>query len=183
MRTLSQHIFDLVQNSIVAGAKHIHIIVEEDLPNNECTIMIEDDGHGLTPEQLKRVKDAFFTTRSRKKRTVGLGLSLMDATCKRAGGELKIESRYRYGTKLTATMEHDNIDRPPLGDFPDMLTSLLLSTPENKTLWELEHIVNGKGYRLTNRKVLDSLDLLSFEEKGIRNILYELIYKKEQDIR
>jgi len=182
MRTLSQHIFDLVQNSIIAGAGNIHLILEEDVPGNSFTMIIEDDGHGLTPEQLKRVKDTFFTTRSRKKRTVGLGLALMDATCTRAGGELVIESRYRHGTKVTANMEHDNVDRPPLGDLPDMLTSLFLSTSENKVLWKIEHVVNGRGYRLTNRKILDSLSLLSFAEKGIRDIVYEHIGKQEREI-
>ena len=182
MRTLCQHIFDLVQNSINAESQNIHIIVEENMPNNLFTIIIEDDGYGIKPESLEKAKNTFFTTRSRNKRGVGLGLSLMNATCQRTGGELIIESEYRHGTTITATMEYENIDRPPLGDLSDLFTSLMLSTVENNVIWTLEHMINSKGYRLKNRMIRDELNIFSFDEPGVREKLYQLIIKKEKEI-
>ena len=183
MRTLSEHIYDLVQNSVNAGAKNIHIILEEDIPTNMFRITIEDDGYGVKPEHLAKIKNTFFTTRPRTKRRVGLGVSLMDATCQRSGGKLVIESKYRHGTTIIATMEHNNIDRPPLGDLADMFSSLLLSTADNKIIWTLEHLVNGKKYRLKNRATKDELGVLSYGEPGVKEQLCQLINKKERDIR
>jgi len=164
------------------GSERIHIVVEEDLPGNLFKIVIRDDGFGIRPEHLSRIKDTFFTTRSRSKRNIGLGLSLMDATCERSGGNLKIESKYRYGTTITAVMEHDNIDRPPLGDLPDLFSSLLISTMENKIIWTLEHVFNGKGYKLKNRLTKDEVNILSYGEPGVKELLKELIIEKENRI-
>ncbi len=182
MRTLCDHVYDLVQNSVTAGAERISVVVEENLPGNSMVIVITDDGRGIRPEHIEKIKDTFFTTRSRKKRRCGLGLSLMDATCERAGGRLDIESEYRYGTTITATMEYDNIDRPPLGDLPDLFTSLLLSSMDNKVIWTLEHTHNGKSYRLKNRLTKDELNIISYGEPGVRNIVYSHIKKKEMNI-
>jgi len=182
LRTLSDHIFDLVQNSINAGSERIRILVEEDLPGNLFKIVISDDGHGIRPDQLSRIKNTFFTTRSRTKRNVGLGLSLMDATCDRSGGELTVESKYRYGTTVIAVMEHDNIDRPPVGDLPDLFSSIMISTMENKIIWTLEHVFNGKKYQLKNRSTLDELNILTYGEPDAKDKLNRLIVKKEQSI-
>ncbi|MDP6154655.1 MAG: ATP-binding protein [Candidatus Thermoplasmatota archaeon] len=182
MRTLCQHIFDLVQNSIRARAGSIGVVVEERVSENLFRIIIKDDGHGLKPEHLKRVKDAFFTTRSRKKRSVGLGIPLIDATCQRSGGELIIKSQLRRETKLTATMEYDNIDRPPLGDIIDLFASLLISTMDNKVIWTLEHIYNGEKYFLKNHRTSDELNILSYGEPGVKKKLIQLISAKEAQI-
>ena len=182
MRTISDHIFDLVQNSIRAHAREIHIVIEEDTSMNVFKIIIQDDGHGVRSDQLAKIKDPFFTSRPGTTRRVGLGLALMDATCQQSGGTLNVESTYRYGTKITAIMEHDNIDRPPLGDLPDMLSSIMLSTIENKVIWRIEHIFNGNTYHLRNRTTMDELNLLSFAEPGVKEQLLQLIRKKEETI-
>ena len=182
MRTLCDHIFDIVQNSITAGAQRISLVVEESIPENIFSFIITDDGIGIRPEHLSKIKNTFFTTRPRNQRRVGLGLSLMDATAQRSGGSLKIESKYRYGTTIIATMEHDNIDRPPMGDLPDLFASLMISTRDNKIIWTLEHIFNGKRYQLKNRSTIDELNILSYGEPGVKDKLYHLIRKKEQNI-
>ena len=78
------------------------------------------------------------------------------------------------------TMEYKNIDRPPLGDLPDLFTSLLLSTVENNIIWTLDHVFNGRKYRLKNRSVKDELNIFSYNEPGVRERLYRLIVEKEQ---
>jgi hypothetical protein len=182
LRTLSDHIFDLAQNSVNAEARNIHITVEEDVSNNVFSMIIEDDGFGIPPQNVDRTKDTFFTTRPSTMRNVGMGLSLMDAACQRSGGQLTVDSRYRHGTVVTATMEHDNIDRTPLGDVADLFTSLMMSTIENKVIWTLEHVVDGRGYILKNRRTMDEMNILSYGEAGVRDLLYEHIAAKEKGI-
>ena len=182
MRTLSDHIFDLVQNSINAGSKNIQVIVEEYTSKNIFKVIIKDDGRGIRPEYQSKVMNTFFTTRPHNKRRVGLGLSLMDATCQRSGGSLTIESEFRHGTTIIATMVHDHIDRPPLGDLPALFTSLMLSTSENKVIWTLEHLFNGNRYILKNRATADELNIFSYAETGVRDMLNQLIIEKEHEI-
>jgi hypothetical protein len=182
LRTISEFIFELVQNSVEAGSKTIRVTVDEDLAQNMFSLTIEDDGGGVKAEHLPKLTSPFFTTRPHGRRKVGLGLSLMDAACQQCGGQLKIDSEYRRGTTLVATMEHDNIDRPPLGDLADVYASLMMSTVENGIIWILEHKVDGEGYGLKNRKTMDELNILTFAEAGARDKLYRLIMKKEKKI-
>lgn len=182
MRTLCDHVFELVQNSITAGAQRIGVLIEENVPQNLVKIMITDDGRGIKPAHLKKIKGTFFTTRSRKKRRCGLGLSLMDATCERTGGTLSVESEYRYGTTVCASMEYGNIDRPPLGDISGLFSSLMTSSSENRVIWTLEHLFNDKGYKLKNRATIDELEIISYGERGAKEKLYRLVKKKEKNI-
>ena len=182
MRTLSDNIFDLVQNSIRAKAREIQVSIEEDTSKNLFRIIIKDDGQGVRPDQLSKIKDPFFTSRPNTTRKVGLGLALMDATCQQSGGTLSIESKYRFGTTITALLEHDNIDRPPLGNLPDMFSSIMISTIENRIIWKLEHIVNGKRYQLKNRATLDELNFLSYAEPGVKERLVQFILRKEKSL-
>jgi anti-sigma regulatory factor (Ser/Thr protein kinase) len=180
LRTMTDHVFELARNSINAGSENIHIIVEEDIPMNLFKIEIIDDGLGIKPQHISDVKGTFFTTRSQNKRKVGLGLSLMEGTCQRCEGSLTVDSEYRHGTKIMATLRYDHVDRPPLGEISSMFTSLMMSSTENKVLWTLEHIINGKGYRLRNRLTLEELNHFSFAEPGIKGKLFQLIEMKER---
>ena len=63
MNEISLYILDLVQNSITAGAKHIRISITVDTTADSLTIVIEDDGCGMSKELLSRVTSPFTTTR------------------------------------------------------------------------------------------------------------------------
>jgi len=71
---LSLHILDIVQNSIRAGATEVAITVTEDEGANLVSFVIRDNGCGMTEEQLGRLHDPFFTTRTTRR--VGLGVPL-----------------------------------------------------------------------------------------------------------
>ena len=71
MLTLADHILDITENSVRAGAKLIEISIDEDSESDLLTIEIKDDGHGMSQEVLKKVLDPFYTTKT--VRRVGLG--------------------------------------------------------------------------------------------------------------
>ncbi|MFR2562753.1 MAG: ATP-binding protein [Anaeromassilibacillus sp.] len=79
---------DIAQNSISAGASCITVDVCEDAALDRLTIRIVDNGRGMTAEQVARVIDPFFTTRTTRK--VGIPLFKMEAEM--TGGELRIDS-------------------------------------------------------------------------------------------
>ena len=68
MEELSLHLLDLIQNSVKAGASLISIIISEKA--NWLTIILEDDGCGMSEEFLQKVDSPFTTTRTTRK--VGL---------------------------------------------------------------------------------------------------------------
>ena len=61
-------------------------------------IEIADTGVGISPEQLTKVLDPFFTT---KEKGTGLGLSVVYGVVERHGGRLSIESAPGAGTTVT----------------------------------------------------------------------------------
>lgn len=62
-------------------------------------IEIRDTGHGIAPSDFHKVREPFFTTRS-KSRSLGLGLTFVDDFARRAHGSLTIESSLGVGTKV-----------------------------------------------------------------------------------
>ena len=126
MRDLSLHLLDLAQNSITAGASLVTIRISID-EKGWLTMVLADDGKGMSPELLARVTSPFATTRTTRK--VGLGIPMMMENAEKAGGSLKLESEVGKGTTMTVTMDTGNIDCRPLGDLSGTLLSLMMTNP------------------------------------------------------
>ncbi len=66
----------------------------------EVVVEVIDDGKGVDPENLTKIKDPFFTT-NREKGGTGLGLSISNTIIKKHGGSLDIESSPGGGTHIS----------------------------------------------------------------------------------
>ena len=62
------------KNSVRAGAAFVEIEVAVSTAEDSLSITIKDNGSGMDPEQVQRVTDPFFTTRTTRK--VGLGVPI-----------------------------------------------------------------------------------------------------------
>jgi PAS domain S-box-containing protein len=62
----------------------------------EIVISVADTGFGITPEDLPKIFQPFFT--AKKKRGLGLGLPICDRIIKNHGGRIKVESQPGQGT-------------------------------------------------------------------------------------
>ena len=62
-------------------------------------ITVADSGTGMTPEQLARAAEPFYTTK-RDNHGNGLGLSMVYGFSKQLGGDLEIESKLDVGTEV-----------------------------------------------------------------------------------
>ena len=100
MRELSLNVLDVAQNSVTAGAARIEIEVKSDTAAQTLMIGIYDDGKGMTEEQVRAVRDPFFTTRTTRK--VGLGVPLFKMAAEMTGGSLEIESAVGVGSGCAA---------------------------------------------------------------------------------
>ena len=126
MKELSEHILDIAQNSVAAGAAHISILLTEE--QNHClTVVIQDNGCGMTPEVLARVADPFTTSRTTRK--VGLGIPLYRMVAELTGGSVEIQSTQDVGTTVTAVFHTDHLDCPPLGNIAQVVALLIQGNP------------------------------------------------------
>ncbi|WP_439594959.1 ATP-binding protein [Falsiroseomonas sp.] len=69
------------------------------MPGNYLRITVRDGGLGMSPETLARLGEPFFTTKPEGRGT-GLGLAMVAAFLRAAGGALAAESRPGQGTAI-----------------------------------------------------------------------------------
>jgi two-component system, NtrC family, sensor kinase len=69
----------------------------------KISIAVIDDGCGIPPEDIKRVFEPFFSTRTQKGGT-GLGLSITYGLVQELGGGITVESQVGKGTQFTITL-------------------------------------------------------------------------------
>ena len=91
MPEISLNILDVAENSTRAKASLVEITVDADTASDRLTIVIKDNGCGMTEEQVAQVTDPFFTSRTTRK--VGLGVPFFKYAAESTGGSFSIESR------------------------------------------------------------------------------------------
>ena len=69
---ISLNILDVVQNSIGARASLVEITVSIDTTADTLTVIIRDDGCGMSEAELSRAVDPFYTTRTTRKYGFGV---------------------------------------------------------------------------------------------------------------
>ena len=170
MQDISMHILDIVENSIRAKATVIQIHIKEDREENLFSFTVTDNGKGMSPALLKEVKNPFTTSRTTRK--VGLGIPMLNQTCQMCGGTLEIESKEQAGTRLTASMELNHIDRPPLGDISSTIYILIISNP-----WIDFHFTyqNKEIFVFDTIKIKEALDGVPITEPEISRWIKEAL--------
>ena len=167
MKELSLHILDVMENCTEAGAKKVYLCIEEDKGEGKLKIVIEDDGKGMSPEELNRVLDPFYTTRSTRR--VGLGLPLFFETAKRCDGDFRLESQPGKGTRVEASFTVDHIDLPPMGDLAGTLTAFIVGHPDIDLTYV--HRTNGEEFVLDTKEVKGILEVDELTDPAIIEFL------------
>jgi anti-sigma regulatory factor (Ser/Thr protein kinase) len=175
---LSLHLLDMVQNSIEAGASKIEIKIREDFKADLLTMEISDNGRGMSEEQISRVLDPFYTTRTT--RHIGLGLPLLLEACRRCEGNLEIHSHPGKGTTIQATFRHSHIDRAPLGNIPSVLMTVLFA--ENNIDWLYIHQVNQEEFKLESSEIRKELVDVPITHPKVRSWLLDFLNKGENEL-
>ena len=166
MQELSLNVLDVAENSVRADASLVEITVEEDTAAGWLTIVIRDNGRGMTPEQVQTVIDPFYTTRTTRK--VGLGVPFFRMAAQLSGGDLTIQSRVGEGTAVTATFGPTSIDRMPLGDINGTIATLVQCNPGIDWLYTRrkdgrEMVMDTRQFReILEDTPLDSPEVLGF---------------------
>ena len=173
MTEISLNILDVAQNSVRAEATLIEISVSADTQKDSLTVIIKDNGCGMSEEQVMSVTDPFFTTR--KTRKIGLGIPFFKQSAEITGGSFSISSKIGEGTVTQAVYVLSSIDRMPLGDMTQTIHSLITMNTHIDFLYT--YSADDKSFSLDTREfkeILESdrLDLPEVSE-FIKNFLKE----------
>ena len=154
MLELADHILDIAENSIRAGAKTVEIIINEDSAKDLLTIEINDNGSGMTKEEIKKVEDPFYTTKT--VRRVGLGIPLLANAAEMAGGSLRLKSAKGKGTTLKATFQLSHLDRQPMGNITTTMLTLIAGNSEVDFIYKHRH--NDRRFTLDTRQIRKEIE-------------------------
>lgn len=179
MKTLSDHILDIVQNSLNAKSTLIEISFETDKKTDLCILKIKDNGCGMSSEILKQATNPFFTTRTTRK--VGLGLSLLKQNAEQANGKFSIQSELNKGTKVEAQFQLSNVDRPELGDVWNTLYLTMLGNANVELIYE--HKTNNGDFKFSSTEIRESIEGVSMQQQDVREGIIDYIKNNIKEIQ
>lgn len=174
MRELADNIMDIAQNSISAGASLVAIEITVSHARDIISFVFADDGCGMSQELVSTVAEPFTTTRTTRK--VGLGLPLLKQTATMTGGEFAIESEVGKGTTVSVSFGLGHIDRPPMGDVPGALYSLVLMNPQIDFLFTYDY--DGARFTFDTREIRAVVAPVPIDNPEISAWIKECLYQE-----
>jgi len=100
-RKLRQALLNLVLNAIQASPRGSAVRVAVASVCEGVRITVRDDGVGMTPEVLDRIRKPYFTT---KEGGTGLGVAVARGLVEQHGGRMELKSSPGTGTTVTLTL-------------------------------------------------------------------------------
>jgi PAS domain S-box-containing protein len=79
----------------------LHLTTRQDPPSSSITVIIEDSGTGILPDDLPRIFRPFFTTKSNG---TGLGLAMAARIIEVHGGSIRADNRPQGGASFSFTL-------------------------------------------------------------------------------
>ena len=141
----------------------VTITVDADFTSDRLSIVIDDNGCGMTPQQVEQVTDPFFTSRTTRK--VGLGVPFFKLAAESTGGSFTIRSEPGVGTTVTAVFVLSHIDRMPLGDINTTIHTLVIYHPDTDFVYRYRY--NDRSFTLDTREFRQVLGDIPFASPEI----------------
>jgi anti-sigma regulatory factor (Ser/Thr protein kinase) len=158
---ISLHVLDIAENSIRAAATRIEITLTRDVKNDILSVVLVDNGRGMDPETLAKVRDPFFTTKGKK---TGLGIPLLAQVAEQAGGSVRIDSAPGKGTRVSVSFTLSHVDRPAVGSMADTLLTLIAGHPDLDYVYEERE--DGRVFRFDTREIKNELEGVPINTPG-----------------
>jgi hypothetical protein len=170
---ISLHVLDIAENSICADSKRIEIILTRDLTINVLRVDVKDDGKGMDPAMLAKIRDPFYTTKHKK---TGLGIPLLDQAAEMTGGALNMDSSPGAGTSLSITFPWSHVDRPAIGSMADTLLTLVAGHPDVDIVYEERD--GGRTFRFDTREVKNDLDDVPINTPAVLDAIRDMLKER-----
>jgi signal transduction histidine kinase len=94
---LRQIVLNLLSNALDAVDPKGRVTIAAKAAGDDVLITVSDTGHGIAPDDLRRIFEPFYTTKGRGKGT-GLGLAICRQLCAALGGSISVESQPGQGS-------------------------------------------------------------------------------------
>jgi two-component system sensor histidine kinase BaeS len=100
---LAQIVANLVENALKFATTRVVVGVRE--VDDQVELHVDDDGPGITPEDLPRVFERLYTSRTVPGRTLGtgIGLAIVRELASAMGGDARVEPIDAEGTRFVVT--------------------------------------------------------------------------------
>jgi two-component system CheB/CheR fusion protein len=104
-RDLEQLFFALIENAVQAadGKKARQLSISGAVKDHHVELRFSDDCRGVAAENLDEIFEPFFTTKAPDQGT-GLGLYIVQDMVSRAGGKVRVESKFGKGSTFFVTL-------------------------------------------------------------------------------
>jgi len=171
MKNIADHLFDILENSVKAGANKV--LVKFSFNKKKFFCQIIDSGPGI---ESADVIDPFVT--SRQTRRVGLGLPLLKKTADDTQGYLKINRlNKKGGTNLEFLINMSHIDAKPFGDLTRVFIDALIAWPQMNLKLMTQ---NNSTFNtiIDSEKIKEDLGEEALYSSQIQNYIYKTIKKE-----
>lgn len=178
MTEISLNVLDVAQNSVRANATQIEIQVIASHTSDTLTISIKDNGCGMSKDQISRVEDPFFTTRTTRR--LGFGIPFFKFAAECTNGSFQIASTEGVGTTVTAIFTLSHIDRMPLGDMTETIHMLITQNTTIDFLYTYH--IDGREFLLDTREFREILGELPFDAPEISAYIKEYLETNKTEV-
>jgi two-component system, NtrC family, sensor kinase len=125
---LRQIVVNLLSNALDAVDPDGSVAISAAAEDKDVLITVRDTGHGISPEDLRRIFEPFYTTKGRGKGT-GLGLAICRQLTAALGGTITVQSQPGKGSTFYVRLPRDGAPVGAPGAGPSTLTTTSTTNP------------------------------------------------------
>ena len=120
---LEQVLKNILGNAVKYSPKGGHIKIKDEVVNGHYQVTVQDEGIGMTPEQVNKIFDKFYRADISDSAIegTGLGMTIVKYIIDAHGGDVQVESKYGKGTtvifKIPLSSHHQNNKLKQAGNF------------------------------------------------------------------
>jgi len=107
---LQQVFTNLFLNAIQAMSEGGKLTLRTSVDEGQVKLEVQDTGHGISTENMRKLFTPFFTTKSKGK-GVGLGLAVAYGIIQRHHGRIEVQSKEGEGTTFTIYLPLDHEEK------------------------------------------------------------------------
>jgi two-component system sensor histidine kinase KdpD len=115
---IEQVLYNLLENAVKYTPDKARITLAAFREEEATTVLVEDDGPGVDPEELERIFDKFYRGRAAargERGGVGLGLAICRTVIRLHGGRIWAENREGGGARFVFSIPNAEEPRPAAG--------------------------------------------------------------------
>lgn len=163
---------------------HIHLsvekaVIQENGSNETCLrLVVQDDGQGISPENLKRIFDRYYSADRDEQFSTGVGLNYIHDLVEAQGGQIRVVSDMGEGTCVRVDLPYREYSPSELPEPEEakrvnlMTASLYVASLSSEPVPQVSEALNGGKRRILI--IEDHEDMRTFL-KGLFSDEYEVI--------